>query len=194
MSNFPAIAYSFLTTGNGGFYGNTQYCNATLRFFSIQDFANYGEPNKFGTEKLFEFAYQTNVAGVDDQHNLTNIQPAAHYQALERRHYTRWYGEKLEIEAKLYNFGTISKEVAKVIAKVEKTIEKYNLHYVHKCPLELMLGALVKAGYQQIYSSRHDWFIHEKGVFTREDRDYSKEPDNWSVAPFPWDNREPVTA
>lgn len=194
MSNVPQLAFTLVTTGNvSNFYGRADYASAYLQFMSLQTYTS-DTVSKLYTTKLFEIQYSTRL--LDERSvkeygaKATSIQPAAYFQHLERWEYQEWYTEKVVVECGAWDFEGTSKITNQVLAKMGKARQKYNLAYVHKCSLACMIHSLLHAGYQQVYEFRYNWFLHEKNVFSREDRQRDKEPDNYTYAAYPWLVRE----
>lgn len=193
MSNVPQYAFNLVTSLNcSNFYGRAEHASAYLQIVSLQTYTS-DAVGKIYTTKVFEIQYSTRL--LDERSvkeykvKAASIQPAAYFQHVERWEYQEWYGEKVMIDCGVWDFENTSKIANQVLAKAHKAREKYNLSYVHKCPLACMIHSLLHAGYQQVYEFKYNWFLHDKKVFCREDRDREREPANWTYAEYPW-NKE----
>lgn len=188
----PKLAFALTTTTKGYSSQRPDYATAHVTIYKVNEY----EGGTY-TDKVFELEFGTHLLAKED--TPASIQPAAYYQFAERWQYREWYGPDIKLEARLYSFEDDAQIARQVVRKVLDAQQEYNLSYRYHDPLELLIQALIKAGYCQVYQYKYKWYLNSKGYFSREDRQNDLEPQNAAEVVYPWEAQdqpvaEPVVA
>ena len=186
----PKLAFQLVTSNNGSNFAPVDYATAHLLIHKLGSYTD----GEIWTTKLFEFDFSTSLVN-SDKEQPTPIQPAAYYQHAERWQYRTWYNPDVKISCGLWQFEEAAKTAQELLKKIGKVQQEYNLTYRYSDPLELLIHSLLRAGYRQVYEHKYKWYLNAKDVFSREDRQYDREPAHIAHAVYPWTIQpEPVAA
>lgn len=167
-SSEPAVKFGFiLNIGKPGYNFTDRIAQATVTLITYQERESEGSAY-LSTEHLCYIRFQTHEL-TDEKlglnYGISPIQPA---DCSYSERYVEWYSGGIEINnLYLRNYDEKIKQVSALLAKINKTREKYNLGYRYSDLMQCFLETLVQAGFAQIKQHNSQWYVACTDGWTR---------------------------